>query len=191
MSAADFLFTPAMQKVLGLVFAQPERTFTLQELLKRAGGGHGSSQQQIDRLVSAGVLAEEARRGRQRSIKANTSFFLYPELRSIAHKSFGLAEPLREALKPFESEIDEAFVFGSVAKGTDTQHSDVDLIAVGSASLLDLSTAMSHVERQLGRPIHVNLYTPSEWAGLKVSDPVLAQISEGSKMRLLPHVATS
>ena len=112
MSAADFLLSPGMQKVLGSVFAAPKRSFTLNELLDRAAGGRGNSQRQIERLIAAGVLAEEPRRARQRSIKANTGFFFYPELRSIALKSFGLAEPLREALKPFEHEIEEAFVFG-------------------------------------------------------------------------------
>jgi predicted nucleotidyltransferase len=186
-SVADFLLTPAMQKVLRMVFADPGRTFTLNELLAGAGGGHGSSQRQIDRLISVGVLTEEARRGRQRSIKANTAFFLYPELRSIAQKSFGLAEPLRDALEPFKSEIEEAFVFGSVAKGTDTQRSDVDLIVVGHASFMDLTAAMFKVEQALGRPIHLSLYTPGEWANLKATDQVLSQISEGSKMRLLPY----
>ena len=187
MSAADFLLTPGMQKVLGLAFADPERSFTLNELLARAGGGHGSSQRQIERLIAAGVLEEGPRRARQRCIKANTGYFLYPELRSIALKSFGLAEPLMEALKPFEHEIEESFVFGSIAKGTDTHRSDIDLIVVGDAKLMELTSAMFNVEQSIGRPVHLNLYTPTEWARLKQTDPVLAQISEASKIRILPR----
>ena len=187
MSAADFLLTPGMQKVLGLVFSHPERGFTLNELLARAGGGHGSSQRQIERLITAGVLEEGPRRARQRCIKANTGYFLYPELRSIALKSFGLAEPLLDALKPFEPEIQECFVFGSVAKGTDTHHSDIDLIVVGDAPLMALTDAMFNVEQEIGRAIHLSLYAPAEWASLKQTDPVLAQISEASKIRILPR----
>ena len=117
MSTADFLFTPTVQRVLALALAQPERTFTLQELLDRAGGGHGGAQKQIDKLLNAGVLSEESKQGRQRRIRANTSFFLYPELRAIARKSFALAEPLRNALKPFESQIKEAFVVAQIDAG--------------------------------------------------------------------------
>jgi hypothetical protein len=36
----------------------------------------------------------------------------------------------------------------------------------------------------------LNLYTVEEWARLKRSDPVLAQISNGTAIRLLPHDAT-
>lgn len=190
MSAADFLLSPGMQKVLGLVFAEPERSFTLNELLERAAGGRGNSQRQIEKLLAAGVLDEGPRRARQRSIKANTQFFFYPELRSIALKSFGLAEPLREALKPFEPAIEEAFVFGSVAKGTDTHRSDVDLIVVGNAQLKELTNALFAVEQSIGRSVHLNLYTPDEWAHLKATDPVLARISDSSKIRILPDVAT-
>ena len=187
MSAADFLFTPSMQRVLALVFVDPQQSFTLNGLLARAGGGHGGGQRQIEQLLVAGVLEEGPRRSRQRSIKVNTSFFLYPELRGIVLKSFGLAEPLRAALRPFESRIDQAFVFGSVAKGTDTHNSDIDLIVVGDAPLMAMTDALLEAGTFLGRPVHLNLYGADEWAELRRADPVLSQISEASKIGILPH----
>jgi len=190
MSATDFLFTPSMQRVLAMAFADPDHSFTLNELLAHAGGGNGGGQRQIERLLASGVLQEGPRRARQRCIKVNTGFFLYPELRGIVLKSFGLAEPLRSALEPFATQIDEAFVFGSVAKGADTHTSDIDLIVVGDAPLMEMSAAMLEAEKSLGRQVHLNLYGPAEWAQLRQTDPVLAQISEASKIRILPH-ATS
>lgn len=169
------------------MFVDPEHSFTLNELLAQAGVGHGGGQRQIERLLLAGVLQEGPRRARQRSIKVNTDFFLYSELRGIVLKSFGLAEPLRKALEPFESQIDEAFVFGSVAKGRDTHKSDIDLIVVGDAPLMATTEAMLQAGNALGRPVHLNLYGADEWARLKQADPVLAQISETSKIRILPH----
>lgn len=191
MGIADFMFTPSVQRVLGVVLTHPQQSYTLQELLRLAATGRGSTQQQIDRLVQAGVLAEEPRRGRQRSIRANTSFLLYPELSSIARKSFGLAEPLRSALEPFSGLIEQAFLFGSVVKGTDTHRSDIDLVVVGTVPLLDLNDALSKVEQDLSRPIHLSLYEPAEWRALLQSDPVLAQIAGGPKLTLLPHVQTA
>lgn len=190
MSIADFLFTPGIQRVLAATLADPQRTFTLQELLRLAASGRGSTQQQIDRLVQAGVLQDEPRRGRQRSIRANIAFVLYPELRSIARKSFGLVEPLRTALATFASQIEQAFVFGSVAKGADTYQSDIDVVVTGTAPLLDLSEALHQAEQSLGRPIRFSLYSPAEWAALIQSDPVLAQIAAGPKLVLFPHAET-
>lgn len=145
MGAADFLFTPSVQRVLAATLSHPERAYSLEELLALAATGRGNTQQQIERLLTAGVLKEEPRRGRQRSIKANTAYFLYPELSSIVRKSFGLAEPLKKTLRPFAQSIQEAFVFGSVAKGTDTQRSDIDLAVVGTSSLIELSEAVHNV----------------------------------------------
>lgn len=191
MGAADFLFTPSVQRVLTATLSHPERTYTLEELLSFAATGRGNTQQQIERLLAAGVLKEEPRRGRQRSIKANTEYFLYPELSSIVRKSFGLAEPLKQALRPFAHSIQEAFVFGSVARGTDTQRSDIDLAVVGTSSLLELSEAVHHLEQELGRAIHLSLYDPDEWRELVARDPVMGQIAQGPKLQLLPDAKTS
>lgn len=169
------------------MFVDPGHNFTLNELLAQAGIGRGGGQRQIERLLLAGVLQEGPRRARQRSIKVNTDYFLYSELRGIVLKTFGLAEPLRKALEPFESQIAEAFVFGSVAKGRDTHESDIDLIVVGDAPLMAITEAMLQAGNTLGRPVHLNLYGADEWARLKQADPVLAQISETSKIRILPH----
>ncbi len=190
MSAADFLFTPGMQRVLAATLLHPGRAYTMQELLTLAASGRGNTQRQIDKLLASGVLEEEPRRGRARSIRANTGFFLYPELSSIARKSFALTEPLERALRPFAAGIRQAFVFGSVAKGTDTEHSDVDLIVIGAVPLLALNEAMHRVERGLGRAVHLSLYEPDEWHALLDKDPVMAQIAQGPRLELNPHDET-
>lgn len=185
MSVADFLFTPGLQRVLGATLLQPDRSFTLQELLRLADSGRGSAQKQVDRLVAVGVLQEDARRGRQRSIRANPEFVLYPELLSIARKSFAVVEPLKDALAPFAEQITSAFVFGSVARGTDSGRSDIDLIVVGSAPLLELSEAMQMAEQGLLRPVNFSLYEPAEWAALIKSDPIMGQIAQGPTLKIL------
>lgn len=191
MGAADFLFTPSMQRVLTAILSDPDRTHTLEELLSLAAAGRGNTQRQIERLVASGVLKEEPRRGRQRSIKANTDYFLYQELNSIARKTFGVAEPLRAALRRFGADIHEAFVFGSVARGTDTERSDVDLVVVGTASLLDLSLVMDSLEQEIGRRVHLSMYGPDEWRELLAQDSIVREIAHGPRLHLLPDAKTS
>lgn len=180
-----------MQRVLGAVLTQPDQSFTLRDLLRRAAAGRGSTQKQIDRLVAAGVLIDEPRRGRQRSIRANTEFFLYPELRSIALKTFGLAEPVRDALKPYAERIDEAFIFGSVVKGSDTDHSDVDVMIIGTVPQMELYEATTQLQQQLGRRVQFNVYEPAEWRDLTRNDPVVSQIFNGPKLHVIPHATTA
>ncbi|KWU26343.1 nucleotidyltransferase domain-containing protein [Burkholderia cenocepacia] len=185
MSLADFMFSPGMQRVLAVTLPHPERSYSLRELIRLSEGGRGSSQKHIDQLVDVGVFQEDERRGGQRSIRANPDFALYPELLSIARKSFGVVEPLKEALEPFRSQIETAFVFGSVAKGTDKGQSDIDLMIIGRAALLELTEALHDAEQRTARPINFSLYTPDEWTKLIDSDAVIRQIAHGQTLRLI------
>jgi uncharacterized protein len=185
LSLSDFLFTPTVQRVLAATLGQPDRTYTLQDLLALAAVGRGSTQLQIERLIAAGVLTEEPRRGRYRAIKANPQHLLYGELRSIMRKTFGVAEPLKECLQPFAARIQEAFVFGSTANGTDSSGSDIDLMVIGSVPLLELAPALTAIESTLGRPVHLSLYEPEEWRDLVKADPVVRQIAAGPKLTLI------
>jgi predicted nucleotidyltransferase len=185
LSIADFMFTPREQRVLSLVLSTPERTFNLAELMSRSGAGSGAGQHTVRRLWEAGVL-RESRMGNQRLFQANTDFPLYPELRSICAKSFGLAGMLREALAPLVDEIDEAFVFGSVARGTDTAGSDIDLMVVGRVSLSRLLDHLAPLDAVLGRSVHVNLHHPAEWTVLSRDDTVVRAIVESPTIRIVP-----
>lgn len=186
MGAADFLFTPSVQRVLAATLAQPERAYMLQELLTLANSGRGSTQLQIERLLAFGILREEPRRGRHRSIRANAEHFLYPELRSILLKTAALVEPLRDTLRPFATRIEEAFVFGSVARGTDTQNSDIDLAVVGYVSLFELSEPLQIAEQTFGRAVHLSLYDPREWRELASCDSAAGRISQGPRLQVMP-----
>jgi predicted nucleotidyltransferase len=190
MSIADFLFSSSVQKILRIVYAEPNSSFMITRLIEHAGTGRGNGQRQIEALLKAGILREGTRQGRQRTIGANTEFPLYPELRSIYRKSFGLLEPLREALAPFAQQISQAFVFGSVAKSNDHHRSDIDLMVIGNPPLLDVLDALLRVEEIVGRPVHLNMYTREEWADLMKNDPVVANISADSMLEVYPNAET-
>lgn len=185
------MFTPTVQRVLGATLLNPKRKYSLGALLDIANTGRGSTQKQIERLLAAGILREDREYGRLRQIYANTDHFLYPELVSIAKKTFGITNPLRDALTPFSESIDEAFVFGSVASAKDSGSSDIDLMIIGKVGVLDLSESMHTLEGILGRPINFTIYTRTEWKKLVLKDPICRQIFEAPKLVLLPNAATT
>ena len=80
-------------------------------------------------------------------------------------KTVGLAEPLRDALKPVASDIRAAFVYGSVAKATDQAASDIDLMVVSdSLSYGDVFGALDRVSRTLGRNVNTMVYSAAEFS---------------------------
>ena len=163
-SLADALLTKTQQRVLGVLFGQPERSFYASELIRDAGTGSGAAQRELARLEKSGLIV--ARRiGNQKHYQANVASPLFSELRNIVLKTVALAEPLRDALKPLSSVIRAAFVYGSVAKATDQSGSDIDLMIVSdSLTYGDVFGALERVARTLGRQVNPTVYTAAEFS---------------------------
>lgn len=159
---SDALFTATQQRVLGCLFGQPGRSFTVSELIQITGAGSGAVQREVARLAGSGLL-NMAQVGNQKRYRANPQSPIHDELATIVRKTFGLAAPLREALLPIADAITAAFVFGSVAKGQDTASSDIDLMLISeSLSYGEVMAALHPVAEQLGRTINPTLYSPVE-----------------------------
>ncbi|WP_291810205.1 nucleotidyltransferase domain-containing protein [Limnobacter sp.] len=190
MSSIDFMFTPTVQRVLRATLLNPERKYSLGALLDIANTGRGSTQKQIERLLAAGILKESREYGRLRQIYANKDHFLYSELTSIAKKTFGITEPIRDTLAPFAESIDQAFVFGSIAMEKDSGLSDIDLMIIGKVGILDVAESMHTLEGTLGRPINFTIYKLEEWKKLIQQDPICRQIDEAPKLIVLSNAKT-
>jgi hypothetical protein len=90
-SLADALFTRTQQRVLGLLFGQPDRSYYAKELIGLAGGGSGAVQRELERLTRSGLITQRAV-GNQKHYQANPASPLFEELCGIALKTTGLAE---------------------------------------------------------------------------------------------------
>jgi predicted nucleotidyltransferase len=162
-SLADALLTKTQQRVLGALFGQPDRSFYASELIREAGTGSGAAQRELARLEESGLIVSR-RIGHQKHYQANAASPLFPELRNIVLKTVGLAEPLRDALKPMASAIRAAFVYGSVAKATDQASSDIDLMIVSdSLTYGEVFGVLERITRIVGRQINPTVYTTGEF----------------------------
>lgn len=160
---ASALFSNTQQRVLGLLFGQPDRTFFATEIIGLTGAGSGATQRELARLDAA-ALVTTSRLGNQKHYQANAASPIFSELVSIISKTVGLAEPLRAALSPLAKRITVAFVYGSVAKQRDTAGSDIDImILADKVSYADVYAALEVAEARLGRRISPTMQTPTEW----------------------------
>ena len=162
-AVASALFTPVQQRVLGLLFGQPERRFQSAELIRLAGSGTGAVHRQLQRLEKAGLVTV-SREGNQKYYAARKDAPIFPELHGLVVKTAGIVEPIRGALVSIAEGIELAFVFGSIAKGTERTGSDIDLLVVtDTLEYTDVYSALTGAERTLGRTINPTLFTPREW----------------------------
>lgn len=161
---ADTLFSGTQQRVLGLLFGQPERSFYATELINLAGIGSGAVQRELARLAQSGLVTVRPV-GNQKHYQANPASPIYDELCGVVRKTVGLAEPLRAALAPLATHIKAAFVYGSVAKKEDTARSDIDLMLVSDTLTYgDTVLALQAASELLGREVNPNIFTPQDFA---------------------------
>lgn len=90
---------------------------------------------------------------------------MFEELRGLVLKTSGLADVLLAALAPLADGIRAAFVFGSVARETETSSSDVDLMVISDRyGYADLFAALERASSTLGRRVNPRVQTPAELA---------------------------
>jgi predicted nucleotidyltransferase len=158
-SMADALFTKTQQRVLGLLYGKPDESFYTNEIVRWAAMGRGTVRRELDRLVSSGLLVV-TREGNQLHYQANHACPIYQDLLNIVKKTIGVVDVLKYALLPLDSEIDFAFVYGSVAKGEETAKSDIDVfIASESLAFADVMNVLTIAEEELGRPVNPSIYS--------------------------------
>jgi len=164
MSIATALFSDSQSRVFRLLFGQPEREFHLSELRRLTGLGSASLQRELNRLADVGLVRSE-RVGNLRRFQANPQSPVFGELVGLTRKTLGVEPMLREALLPLSRNLKAAWVYGSVAKQTDTAQSDIDVMLVGkNVRLAKVLELLVPLEAQLGRKINPTVYTPAEFA---------------------------
>jgi predicted nucleotidyltransferase len=188
-SIADALFSRTQQRVLGVLYGNPERSFFATEIFERAGTGRGTVQRELENLVTSG-LALLSPIGNQKHYRANPDAPIFAELRSIILKTSGLAEPLRDALSPLAKKIELALVYGSVARGEAHAGSDVDLLVVARELTLEqLYSRLARAEDAIGRAIHPTLLTGAEFLRRRAEhNPFLRKILSGDTIVLIGSV---
>lgn len=188
-SMADTLFSGTRQKLLGFLFGQPERTYTLGELIERAQAGSGAVQREIKRFVESGLVRVEGR-GRPRLYRANPDAPIFDELCRIARKLLGPEEAIRAALAPLAPRLKLALLYGSVAKRQDHADSDIDVLIVSDELLLeDVYEVLADAERTLGRKVNPTIYTSEEFRQRKdENSPFLTDVLAGDSRILLGEI---
>ena len=185
-SLADALFTTTQQRVLALVFGQPSRSFFASELIELTASGSGAVQRELKRLASSGLVTV-ARIGKQKHYQANPDCPVFEELCALVRKTVAMVEPIRQALAPLAERISLALVYGSVAKGTDTASSDIDLLVVADdMTLEEVYSTLAEVESSLDRKISPTMYTKKEFVDRRAAgNPFLSRVLEGEHLVLI------
>lgn len=182
MSLASFLLGQSRSAVLGALFLRPEVALHVRELARLTGVSPGSLHRELRALAEQGLLIRQET-GRQVYYRANQQSPVYAELTGLLRKTAGLVDVLRDALVPLAEQIEQAFVYGSMARGEEHAHSDVDLMMVGDLEFTDAVLALTNAQTTLRREINPTVLTSDELKHkLQDTDGFVAQVWRGSKL---------
>jgi predicted nucleotidyltransferase len=185
MRVLDALLPKTRQGILAATLVQPEKAWYAAELAHRLGVPSSSLQRELHDLSTAGIL-NTYRQGRMVYYQANRDSPVFPDLRGLLLKTAGLVDVLAHALKPMATKVATAFVYGSIAAGSEESDSDIDLMVVGQVSPQDLALPLRHARQSLGREINPTVYTPAEFERKQeANDPFLKQVLDKPKLLVL------
>ena len=157
------LFPAQRQQVLAALLLQPGHSLHLRELARLTGSHAGTLGRELGKLAQVGLLLRSDQ-GNQARYSANVQHPLFPELSAMFRKTHGVVPALRTALEPLAGQIALACVFGALASGTATQHSDGDVLLVGSVDFVAVVQALYPLHEQLGREVNPVVWAPQELA---------------------------
>jgi hypothetical protein len=183
---ADALFTRTQQRVLGLLYGNPGRSFYSNEIVRLSGVGIGTVHRELARLLASGLVTA-GRIGNQKHYQANRAAPVFEELRGLALKTFGVADVLRAALAPLAPRIRAAFVHGPVAAREDNAASDVEVLVLSDhLGYGEVIAALAGAERSLGRGVNPSIYGRVEFLRrLAEEGGFLARALQGPRIPLI------
>jgi predicted nucleotidyltransferase len=184
-STAAFLLGQTRSAVLGALLLHPESSLHVRELARLTGASAGSLHRDLRAMANLGLLVRQEV-GRQVHYRANIDSPIFPELAGLLRKTAGVVDVLRDALAPMAHKIARAFVYGSIARGTEHAHSDVDVMIVGEVDFGDAVLALATVQEKLRREINPTVLTASEFdKKLRQHDRFVSQVWKGPKLWLI------
>lgn len=182
---AALLFGAYRRDVLALLLLHPEESKHLREIARVTGKAPGTLLRELNALVAAGILQRRPQ-GNQVLFQADPACPIHEDLRNILKKTVGVAGVLREALAPLAPRIRAAFVYGSVARGDERPHSDLDVLVVGDVDFADLVAALAPAQEVLCREVNPNVYPALEFDRKRAQgSPFLERVLADRKIFIL------
>lgn len=176
------LLAPLQERILGLMLLRPQREWYRSELARELGVTASSLQRPLAGLIRTGVVTARPD-GNRLYYAVDLSQPIVPELKSMLAKTSGVAGIIRNAFARVVPKVRFAFVYGSVAAGTEGATSDVDLLVVGHVGLHDLALPLRKAAEKLGREVNPTVYSEREFkARIQAGNRFLRGVLDGRKL---------
>ena len=178
------LFSSTRAELLGLFFNNPDDKFYLREIARHIGKDAAGIKRELDNLVEMGLLSKE-NRGVQKYYFVNKNSPIFSEMKGLIFKTTGVQGAMKASLSRLKG-VHAAFIYGSYAKGTEKEDSNINLMVIGQANITELNDMVMGLEEKLKREIDYLVFDEQEYRKRKESrDPFIRDLLKGKKIFLV------
>jgi predicted nucleotidyltransferase len=138
----------------------------------------------LDTLVMIGLLGVE-KRGVQKYYFADKNSPIFSEMKGLIFKTTGIQGSIKAALSRLKG-VQAAFIYGSYAKGSEKEDSNINLMVIGQVNITELNDVVMGLEEKMKREIDYLAFDEQEYRKRKdAKDPFIREIVKGKKIFLL------
>jgi predicted nucleotidyltransferase len=181
---SEILSSKVRAEIFRILFGLGEEEVHMRELERRSGFTIGTIQTELKKLLGLD-LVKIRKDGNRNYFSANRIHPLYQDIRNMVLKTTGLIDILKSALQD-QTDIQLAFVFGSIARHEANAGSDVDLFIIGDTGLRNVITLLSGVSEKIGREINPHVINKEEFTERKhATEHFITSVLKESKLFII------
>lgn len=172
----EILTSNTRAELFKILFDGRKREHYLRDIERLSDVSIRSIQKEVAHLEGLDLL-KSRKDGNRIYYSANTTHPLYPDLVSIVEKTVGIVGQLKECL--LDERIEAAFIFGSIARGTEQAESDIDLLVIGDLGMRALTKLLSGLQEKVAREVNPHIFSRDEFCKrIKKKDHFVSSILE-------------
>jgi len=171
-------------KLLDYYFLNPEAQVYINELARILGLDPKNTETKLKELEKEGLLKSEFR-GKQRYFFLAKDDSILEHYRQIFLRTYGIEKRLKDMMGNIKG-LKEAYLFGSYVSNKMDSSSDIDLLAIGTHSVLELQRAIVKLQKDTGREFNVvNLNSKEFEKKKKEKNPFISNVFKTKIIRLV------
>ena len=171
-------------KLLDYYFLNPDAQVYINELARILNLDPKNTETKLKELEKGGIFKSEFR-GKQRYFFLAKDNPVLEHYRQIFLKTYGIEKRLKDTAHNIKG-LKEAYLFGSYASNKMDSSSDIDLLAIGTHSVLELQRVIAKFQKDTSREFNVTNLSEKEFEKKKKDkDPFINSVFKTKIIRLI------
>ena len=171
-------------KLLDYYFLNPDAQVYINELARALELDPKNTETKLKEFEKEGLFKSEFR-GKQRYFFLAKDNPVLEHYRQIFLKTYGIEKRLKDVLRDIKG-LKEAYLFGSYANNKMDSSSDIDILAIGSHSVLELQRVIAKLQKDMGREFNITNLSLKEFeVKKKGKDPFINGVFKTKIIKLV------